>query len=161
MGTPGSGTPDGRAQLLRQHRRERGLSQEQLADLAGLSARGVQDLERGLAVPRRETLVRLIGALGLQGEPRATFEAAAKPRPRRRQQPTTGPDVAQRRIETDTGSVAPPNDRSFSLALMLSGFAPYVVQEFVTPRRAPWQRRGRAPNRRRTRVRITLTRKRL
>jgi transcriptional regulator with XRE-family HTH domain len=36
--------------LLRQHRLEAGLTQEGLAERAGVSARGVQDLERGVRV---------------------------------------------------------------------------------------------------------------
>jgi transcriptional regulator with XRE-family HTH domain len=53
------------AQLVRQHRRARELTQEQLAERAGLSARSIQDLERALAVPRRDSLERLVRALGL------------------------------------------------------------------------------------------------
>jgi transcriptional regulator with XRE-family HTH domain len=88
--TGGPDTAEARGQLVRQHRRERGLTQEQLAEQAGLSARGIQDLERGLAVPRRDTLERLIGALGLHREQRAVFEAAARPRPRRREVSVAG-----------------------------------------------------------------------
>ena len=76
--------------LAREYRRARGLTQEQLAERAGLSTRGIQDLERGLSVPRRDTLDRLIRALELDGEPRQAFAAAARPRLRRSQQaPTT------------------------------------------------------------------------
>ena len=51
--------------LLRRHRRAAGLTQEGLAERAGLSARGVQDLERGLrAAPRAETVRLLAEALG-------------------------------------------------------------------------------------------------
>ena len=42
--------------LLRHHRLAAGLTQEALAERSGLSARGVQDLERGLRLaPRAET----------------------------------------------------------------------------------------------------------
>src|SRR6266508_3657866 len=75
--TSGPAVAEGLAQLVRQHRHERGLTQEQLAERTGLSARGIQDLERGLATPRRDTLQRLVRALGLDGEPRLVFEAAA------------------------------------------------------------------------------------
>ncbi len=70
--------------LLRQHRLARGLTQEELAARAGLGARSVQDLERGINQPRRETLQRLIEVLGASRAERAQLEAAAAPRPRRR-----------------------------------------------------------------------------
>lgn len=64
------GTEFGRA--LRQHRLAAGLSQEALAELTGLSVRGISDLERGTRrTPRPET-VRLISiALGLDDATRA------------------------------------------------------------------------------------------
>ena len=51
--------------LLRRHRLAAGLTQEALAERAGVSARGLQLLERGGAVPRAETLRLLADALGL------------------------------------------------------------------------------------------------
>lgn len=69
--------------LVRQHRLRLGLTQEGLAERAGLSARGVQDQERGLAMPHRDTLQRMVAAFGLTGDERVAFEAAAAPRPRR------------------------------------------------------------------------------
>ncbi|MBA2277913.1 MAG: helix-turn-helix transcriptional regulator, partial [Chloroflexia bacterium] len=57
-----------------------GLSQEELAERAGLSARGVSDLERGLrASPRPETVRLLVGALALGADDRASLIAAAHP----------------------------------------------------------------------------------
>jgi transcriptional regulator with XRE-family HTH domain len=54
------------AELLRQHRLGLGLSQEELAERAGMSARGVQDLERGLNyAPRASTLRLLVCGLRL------------------------------------------------------------------------------------------------
>src|SRR4029079_1098612 len=57
-----------------------GLTQEELAERAGLSARGVQSLERGdRTTPRAET-VRLLGdALAFGAQDRAGFIAAAHP----------------------------------------------------------------------------------
>jgi len=81
--TRGRAAAETLADLVRWHRNERGLTQEQLAERAGLSARGIQDLERGLATPRRDTLERLLRALELKGEARTTFEAAAQSIPRR------------------------------------------------------------------------------
>jgi predicted ATPase/DNA-binding XRE family transcriptional regulator len=63
---------------LRHHRVTAGLSQEALAERAGISVRGVSDLERGLSrAPRLHTLVRLSEALGLDDAARQTLSAAA------------------------------------------------------------------------------------
>ena len=65
--------------LLRKLRLETGHSQETLAERAGLSARGISDLERGVnRSPQRETVLRLAEALGLAEDARAGFEAAAR-----------------------------------------------------------------------------------
>jgi transcriptional regulator with XRE-family HTH domain len=66
--------------LLRRHRLAAGLTQEGLAERAGVSARGVQDLERGVRTePRPETVRLLADALGLDAETRAALIAAARP----------------------------------------------------------------------------------
>jgi len=70
--------------LLREARLAAGLTQAALAVRAGVSVRGLQDLERGLARPQRETRRRLAAALALPAEQRAAFEAAGAPAPRRR-----------------------------------------------------------------------------
>ena len=71
------------AALLRQHRLALGLTQEELAERAGLSARGVQDLERGLKqAPRPSTVRLLVRGLGLpEAEAAALLRAAQPPRP--------------------------------------------------------------------------------
>src|SRR5205809_6359712 len=74
--------------LLRQHRMAAGLTQEALAERAGLSVHGIQKLERGATRPYRDTSNRLIDALGLTGEARRQFETAAAPGPRRRASPS-------------------------------------------------------------------------
>ncbi|MDF3041298.1 MAG: hypothetical protein K0Q71_4004, partial [Thermomicrobiales bacterium] len=56
--------------LLRQHRLRAALTQEALAERAGVSTRGIQDLERDRAFPRAETVRLLAEALGLEGEAR-------------------------------------------------------------------------------------------
>ena len=48
------------ARLLRQHRLGRGLTQEELAERARLSARAISDLERGLKRAPRASTVRLL-----------------------------------------------------------------------------------------------------
>ena len=69
----------GFAGLLRQLRAEAGLTQEELAEAAGLSPRSVSDLERGInRTARKDTAVLLGGALGLAEPVRAMFVAAAR-----------------------------------------------------------------------------------
>ncbi|MDQ3222794.1 MAG: helix-turn-helix domain-containing protein, partial [Gemmatimonadota bacterium] len=65
--------------LLRQHRRTAGLTQEELAERAGMSARGISDLERGTRNhPYRETVRHLADSLELSGAARSTFVLAAR-----------------------------------------------------------------------------------
>jgi len=66
------------AELLRRYRRAAHLSQETLAELAGLSRRAVSDLERTpQRVPRQDTAELLAEALGLAAQERARFLAVA------------------------------------------------------------------------------------
>src|SRR5262245_32767527 len=68
--------------LLKRHRLAAGLTQDALAERAGLSARAVSDLERGGGrTPRLGTVARLGAALGLCDEQRAALRAAARPAP--------------------------------------------------------------------------------
>src|ERR1700738_5207861 len=60
---------------LRRHRVAAGLTQEELAERAGLSARGIQDLERGARRPPRQDTVRRLAA--------ALARTDAEPSPRR------------------------------------------------------------------------------
>jgi predicted ATPase/DNA-binding XRE family transcriptional regulator len=63
--------------LLRRHRLAAGLTQEGLAERAGVSARTVSDLERGLyRAPHRDTVARLGGALALAADEAAALGAA-------------------------------------------------------------------------------------
>lgn len=65
--------------LLRRLRDEAGLTQEELAEAAGLSPRSISDLERGVNQTARKDTARLLaGALGLSGPQRALFAAAAR-----------------------------------------------------------------------------------
>jgi transcriptional regulator with XRE-family HTH domain/tetratricopeptide (TPR) repeat protein len=69
------------AGLLRQLRTEARLTQEELAEAAGLSPRSVSDLERGInRTARKDTALLLAGALGLTEPVRALFVAAARGR---------------------------------------------------------------------------------
>jgi predicted ATPase/class 3 adenylate cyclase len=65
-------------ELLKRHRLAAGLSQEELAERAGVSRRGVSDLERGARTNPRPATTRLLAdALGLAESERAAFLAAA------------------------------------------------------------------------------------
>ena len=65
--------------LLRQLRAGARLTQEELAEAAGLSLRAVSDLERGVnRTARKDTAELLAGALGLAGPARELFVAAAR-----------------------------------------------------------------------------------
>jgi non-specific serine/threonine protein kinase len=64
--------------LLRGHRRAAGLTQEALAERAGLSRRGLQHLEAGDARPYPATLDALAAALALGPEDRARLRVAAR-----------------------------------------------------------------------------------
>lgn len=75
----GAACEPGFASLLRQYRKAAGLSQEELAERAQLSRRGVSDLERGATnAPRRDTVELLADALDLSDAERAHFHAAAR-----------------------------------------------------------------------------------
>jgi predicted ATPase/transcriptional regulator with XRE-family HTH domain len=64
---------------LRRRRLAAGLSQDALAERAGLSKRGISDLERGLRSPRPDTIRMLAEALGLGADDLAALAAAARP----------------------------------------------------------------------------------
>jgi predicted ATPase/transcriptional regulator with XRE-family HTH domain len=67
-------------ELLRQRRLAAGLTQEALADRAGISAKAVSDLERDPdRTPRLDTIGLLADALGLGAGERAGLLAAARP----------------------------------------------------------------------------------
>jgi predicted ATPase/DNA-binding XRE family transcriptional regulator len=71
--------------LVREQRRALGLTQEELAERAGVSTRSISELERGgQHVPRRDTLNLLAGALQLSGAAREEFEATCTQQLRRR-----------------------------------------------------------------------------
>src|SRR5690242_70369 len=72
--------------LLKRHRIAAGLSQEALAERAGLSGQAISTLERGVKQrPYRETVRRLASALGLSAAEATRLEAAV---PRRRGPPS-------------------------------------------------------------------------
>ena len=65
--------------LLRGYRGMAGFSQDELAELAGVSRRGISDLERGVRrSPYFSTVRRLAEALGLNASERARLLIAAR-----------------------------------------------------------------------------------
>lgn len=69
-------------ELLKGLRSEAGLTQEELAEAAGVSVRSISDLERGVYLTaRKQTASRLADGLALAGTARVRFEAAARGHP--------------------------------------------------------------------------------
>jgi predicted ATPase len=69
--------PEAFGALLRHHRLAAGLTQEGLAERAGLAVRSIPGLEAGEHTPQRSTLQRLAEALGLTPEQRRRLQAAS------------------------------------------------------------------------------------
>src|SRR5215468_4253787 len=67
--------------MLRGHRAVAGLTQEELAELSGLSVRAVANWERGRARPRRRSVALLADALALSIKQRKLFTQAARAEP--------------------------------------------------------------------------------
>jgi transcriptional regulator with XRE-family HTH domain len=92
--------------LLRQHRLAAGLTQEQLAERAGMSVFGIQKLERGTTHPFRDTAERLTAALELPRDETERFRAAVEPVRRR----------------SATQRATPRTDRNHNLPMALTSF---------------------------------------
>lgn len=84
-------SPSDFAHTIRSFRVRAGLSQEELAERSGVSARAVSDMERGLRKnPRPETLRLLAEALALDTEDRAMFFVSAHSVPDELARPSQG-----------------------------------------------------------------------
>jgi tetratricopeptide (TPR) repeat protein/transcriptional regulator with XRE-family HTH domain len=93
--------------MLRQHRLAAGLTQEELAERSGLTARAVANLERGRTTrPYRHSVRALADALALAEPERLLLERASRPQPpepSERASPSTRllprdrPEIAERR----------------------------------------------------------------
>ena len=89
--------------ILRRHRRQAGLSQEELAARAFVSTRAISDLERGVnARPRLHTAVALADGLGLAGDERVAFERQARPDTDPADAPTPVPPRARPPLALDS-----------------------------------------------------------
>src|SRR5579864_7022857 len=90
--------------LLKRHRGAAGLSQEELAERAGLGVRTISDLEREVARwPYPATVALLVGALALDAAARAGLEAVA-----RRPTAASQPDDRPQRPHAGAGTVGAP-----------------------------------------------------
>jgi transcriptional regulator with XRE-family HTH domain len=77
--TARAGETESFAELLRRLRVAAGLTQEALAERAGLSYRGIADLERGVRrAPYMYTVARLADGLGLESARRSAFLSAGQ-----------------------------------------------------------------------------------
>lgn len=109
-------------ELLRRYRTDAGLTQEELAERAGLSARAIRALEAGARrTPRKDTVQLLASALGLSESERGRFEislrrsgatrvASAPPRntARRHRAPLIGRQRERALLVRALGEEAPP-----------------------------------------------------
>jgi non-specific serine/threonine protein kinase len=106
--------------VLRNHRHSAGLTQEELAERAGVSPRSISDLERGAAhVPRRDTVALLVRALRLNGPEREEFQALVDRQRQTAVRPTQGAPHAAR-TGWRTAAVSAP--RSHNLPRSLDTF---------------------------------------
>jgi non-specific serine/threonine protein kinase len=98
-------------EALRRHRLAAGLTQEELAERAGLSVRGLSYLEKDGRQPYRDTVRRLGEALRLEPDARLTLDQAAREAP-------TVPEAAGQPTEPEMAA----GDRLHNLPLSLSSF---------------------------------------
>ena len=88
-------------ELLRRRRQAAGLTQEALAERAGVSAKAISDLERDPdRTPRLDTVVLLADALGLDRAERQSLLAVARPDPGWGSGPGPGEPKRQTRVRT-------------------------------------------------------------
>ncbi len=82
--TPRSPEHAGLGDAIRERREKLGLSQEALADAAGVHVTHLGGVERGVRNPNYATLVRIAGALGVSPGTLVTRADALATRPSRR-----------------------------------------------------------------------------
>jgi transcriptional regulator with XRE-family HTH domain len=108
-------TPQQFGARLRELRDEKGLSQKQLADAAGVSQNGVSEWERGEREPSSLTVLKLAAALGVES---SAFEAApsatTKPRGRGRPQKPAGGEAERPDAAPAPADAEPRKKRTYS-----------------------------------------------
>src|SRR5215472_14564360 len=107
-------------EALRQHRIAHRLTQAQLAEVAGLSERGISDLERGLKHPQRGTLHLLVDALGLSAVDAAAFELMGRTRVPRSPPDNNGLTVVRHNLPSTLTSFVGRQDEISTLQGVLS-----------------------------------------
>src|SRR5215470_8433849 len=101
--------------LLRRYRLAAGLTQEELAEKAGLSVNAISAIERGISrTPQRETLALLAEALDLQPTERTRFEHSA----RQRESPVVPPHVPHRSASAAAAAEQPLVGRTTELTAL-------------------------------------------
>jgi transcriptional regulator with XRE-family HTH domain len=107
------------AETLRQYRKQRGLTQQELADLAGLTQGAVTNLERGVNPrPSGETVKKLAHALGITAD-QLMVEADLIPPPATLAELDGAPDLALQELIRAWPDLTP-EDRETALAVTRS-----------------------------------------
>ena len=97
----------GFAELLQRLRVRAGLTQDELAEAAGVSPRTVSDLERGInRTARKDTAGLLADAMGLTGREREQFLAAARGKPTAAELAASSAMESQKAVEQLAGMSA-------------------------------------------------------
>jgi transcriptional regulator with XRE-family HTH domain/tetratricopeptide (TPR) repeat protein len=113
--------------LLRRYRQAAGLTQEELAERAGLSRDAIETLERGIRrTPRKATLALLAEALALTAPERALLEAAV----RRSGRAVSPPPAREALLQLGISAAWPLVGRARELTLLeqhLAGVGPPVL----------------------------------
>ncbi|ROO59587.1 helix-turn-helix protein [Micromonospora sp. Llam0] len=114
-------------EMVRAYRRRQGISQEELADAAGLSVRGIRKIEAGrTSTPRPATVRLLADALDLTGGERDRFISMATGVPLApdatvpRQLPADVHGFTGRRAQLDELDAALPTDSSCPSTVVIS-----------------------------------------
>ena len=114
-------------ETLRTYRRAAGLTQEELAERAGISPRSISGLEGGDgSKPRRDTVALLARALGLTAADRAAFEATVQREPRLRSLPPRAPEGPRHNVPRSLTSFVGRDQEIRELGQVLAG-APLVT----------------------------------
>jgi class 3 adenylate cyclase len=109
--------------LLRSYRLAAELTQEELAERAGVSSRSIQALERGENRPQQETARRLADALALDEPDRARLLRGVTPIPRRREVAEVAPAPAEPAMVP-----APSDDMLTVLVADIRGYTAFTHQ---------------------------------